>query len=181
MLLCLFALECMLGGVINVTCLISKKCLFPGHFLIFPYTWCAKFRHSYIILVCDVCFLETNSNFVIVFHVSHTFFPQMSSHFSYNDSTQAFRVPSPHSDMLLLSCDGNDDARDELLLIATARWWVPQVHPPGPIRFSFADAEGYFLVWRSLILTFLVCVSWLSVVVQPKAAVDDFLHSDARD
>jgi hypothetical protein len=52
--------------------------------------------------------------------------------------------------MLLLSCDGNDNARNELLLIATARWWVPLVHPPGPICFSFADTEVSFLVWRTL-------------------------------
>jgi hypothetical protein len=34
------------------------------------------------------------------------------------------------------------------------------VHRPGLVRFSFADVEGSFLVWRNLSLTFLVYVSW---------------------
>jgi hypothetical protein len=49
---------------------------------------------------------------------------------------------------LLLSCDGNDDAMDGLLLIAVARWWVSMEHPPRPIRSFFSNATGSLLVWR---------------------------------
>jgi hypothetical protein len=38
-----------------------------------------------------------------------------------------------------------------------------------------------FYCGKNLSLIFLVRVSWFSVVVQPKAAVDDFFHSDAGD
>jgi hypothetical protein len=51
--------------------------------------WYAKVRRSYIFLVCDVCFLQTNSNLIIVFHVARNFFPNCCHNFSFTDSIQA--------------------------------------------------------------------------------------------